>query len=74
MENKLKKLRKELGISQEQFANDIGISVRTLQRYENQNYNSSIYCIAKICKYFNVSIEELLADTTNTTNENISDK
>lgn len=66
MESKLKKIRQERGISQEKCARDIGISVRTLQRYENGEYNATIYSLAQLSKYFNVSIEELLPDNSNT--------
>ena len=57
MESKLKKICQERGISKKKCVWDIRISVRTLQRYENAEYNATIYSLAQLSKYFNISIE-----------------
>ena len=58
MENNIRKLRIEMGISQQKCADDIGISIRTLQRYE-QGYLGGIEYLKKIADYFNVSLDDL---------------
>lgn len=64
MTNRLKQLRQEKKLSQEECAQNIGISVRTLQRCEQNNYIASIFTLSKISAYFNVSMEELLSTNT----------
>lgn len=61
--NNLKKLRKEMGIRQRELAEEIKISVRTLQSYEqgsrelrNANFNT----IRNLCYFFGVTPSELL--------------
>lgn len=58
MENNIRKLRIKMGVSQQQCAEDIGISLRTLQRYE-KGYLGGIEYLKKIANYFNVSLDDL---------------
>ncbi len=59
MENQIKKLRKDRGISQQECADAIGISVRTLQRYETgETENLTIF--VQIADYLKVDISKLL--------------
>ncbi len=38
---KVKKVRTELQLSQEEFAHELGVSFATINRWENGNYNPS---------------------------------
>ena len=38
---KVKKVRSELKLSQEEFAHELGVSFATINRWENGNYNPS---------------------------------
>ena len=58
MRNKIRELRIKKGISQQQCADDIGISRRTLQRYEKGSLGGIEY-LKKIADYFHVSLDEL---------------
>ena len=58
MKNRIQELRKKKGVSQQKCAEDVGISIRTLQRYEKGHLGSLEY-IKKLADYFNVHIDEL---------------
>ena len=58
MKNNIRELRNEKGISQQRCADDIGISRRTLQRYEKGSLGGIEY-LKKIADYFHVSLDEL---------------
>lgn len=57
---KLKELRKSKGISQEQAANALGISVRAYQNYEYAQREPNIEMILKLADFYNVSTDYLL--------------
>lgn len=59
MKNKLEKLRKQHGISQEELANALAVSRQTIGSLENGRYNPSIILAFKIARYFSVSIEDI---------------
>ena len=61
MENQIKNLRKSRGISQQKFADDIGVSLRTLQRYEKGETENLCFFV-KIAEYFDVELEELIGN------------
>lgn len=56
----LKKLRKEKGITQEQFAEVLNVSARTISRWENGNNMPDISLLIKIADFFDVSIPEII--------------
>ncbi|KEI12764.1 helix-turn-helix transcriptional regulator [Clostridium novyi] len=55
MRNRLKALRKELGLKQEAFAKRIDLNRSSLSNIETGNVNLTERNIKKICKEFNVS-------------------
>ena len=57
---KLSKLLKEKGLSQEQFAFEIGVARQSVNQYVNGKQLPMSDTLFKIANYFNVSIEELL--------------
>lgn len=56
----IKQLRKQMHLSQEDFAEEIGISVRHLQRLEKDDEKTRVSTFKKIVKSLNVSDEEIL--------------
>ena len=56
----LKMLRKEKGITQEQFAEYLGTSGRTISRWETGNNMPDISLLVEIADFFNVSIPEII--------------
>ncbi len=59
MENKLKELRRERGINQEDLAKAMRVSRQTISAIENGKYNPSLTLAFEIANYFNRSIEEI---------------
>lgn len=64
---KLKKLRKEKGWSQDILAQKIGIHGRHVGKYEIGKAMPNAETVVKISKVFDVSIDYLLMDDSNTT-------
>ena len=58
--NFLKELRKEKDITQEQFAEHLGISGRTISRWETGSNMPDISLLVEIAEFFNVSIPEII--------------
>lgn len=59
MKNRLEKLRKDRGISQEQLADALSVSRQTIGSLEKGRYNPSIILAFKIAHYFGMAIEEI---------------
>lgn len=57
--DRIKKLRRDLNMTQTEFANRIGSMQNTITRYETNNRNPSASVIALICKEFDVREEWL---------------
>lgn len=57
MKNRLRELRNERGITQEQLAEYLGVSRQTVISIENGRYNPSLILAYKIAKVFQCSIE-----------------
>lgn len=58
--NFLKKLRKEKGITQEQFAEKLNVSARTVSRWETGSNMPDISLLVAISEFFDVSISEII--------------
>lgn len=56
----LKELRKEKGITQEQFAEVLSVSGRTVSRWETGSNMPDISLLINIAEYFDVSIPEII--------------
>ncbi len=65
--NKLIKLRKEKGISQEELAKDLFVSRQAVSKWETNRSLPNIEMLKQICNYYNVDINYLI------TNEEISE-
>ena len=59
MENNLRVLRAIKNISQEQLAQELGVTRQTIHAVENDKYNPSIDLAFKIARFFEKSIEEI---------------
>ncbi|MBU3071900.1 helix-turn-helix transcriptional regulator [Clostridium estertheticum] len=59
MQNKIKEYRKETNMTQQQLANTVSVSSRTIISLEKGQYNPSILLAYKIACVFNTTIEEL---------------
>lgn len=60
---RIKKLRKENDLTQEQFGKIFGIAKSTVSLYESGKSNPDDHMKKKIANYFNVSIDYLLGNT-----------
>lgn len=59
LRNKLDKLRKIRGLTQEEFAKELRVSRQTVSAIENGKYNPSLDLAFEIALYFNMTIEEV---------------
>lgn len=69
LENRIKELRKEKGLTQLQLADAVGVSTRTIISLEKGQYNPSIMLAYKIARLFHTTIEELYCLEANLENE-----
>lgn len=56
---KIKALRKQKNVSQEVFANDLGVSFQAVSKWENGNTMPDVTMIPAIASFFSVSTDEL---------------
>ena len=56
----LKKLRNEKGLTQEQFAEVVNVSNRTVSRWENGNNMPDLDILIQISDYYEIDLRELL--------------
>ena len=56
---RLKELRVAAGLSQEKLANQLQVTVKSIQRYES-GYRPDTYVLVQLATYFNVSADYLL--------------
>lgn len=59
MENRIKELRQEKGISQEQMAEMLGVSRQTIISIEKGRYNPSLPLAIRIARCFDTNVEEV---------------
>lgn len=67
LNEKLKKLRKEKGITQSELAKIVGVSTSMIGMYETDARKPSYEVLTKIAQYFRVSTDYLLGKTEYTT-------
>lgn len=56
----LKELRNEKGMTQEQLGEKIGVSNKTISRWETGKYMPPVECLNMLCDIYNISINEIL--------------
>lgn len=59
MKNKLKQFREELGLTQEQLGELVGVSRQAINAIETEKYEPSIWLAYDIAKIFHSTIEEV---------------
>ncbi len=59
MKSKIKELRKERKLSQEELANAVGTTRQTITSIEVGKYTASLVLAYKIARYFEMTIEEV---------------
>lgn len=59
MENKIRELRKELGLSQEKLAKQSNVSRQTINAIENNKYDPTLELAFKLAKVLRVTVDEL---------------
>ena len=59
MENNLKVLRAVKQVTQEQLAEDLGVTRQTIHAVESGKYNPSLELAFKLAIYFETTIEEI---------------
>lgn len=59
MKTIIKELRLAAGLTQQQLANQVRVTVRTINSIERGEYNPSLVLAYKIARIFNTTIEEL---------------
>ena len=59
MENKIKELRKALGLSQDELARAVSVTRQTVISLENEKYIASLPLAFRLARFFNVSIEDI---------------
>ncbi|MBQ8444110.1 MAG: helix-turn-helix transcriptional regulator [Clostridia bacterium] len=60
MNERLRELRKGLGVSQTEVAKAVGISASAYSNYEQGIREPSYEILKKLCEYYNVSADYLL--------------
>lgn len=59
MKNIISQLRKENKITQEELANEVGVTRQTITSIENGKYIASLPLAFKIAKFFKMKIEDI---------------
>lgn len=59
LNNRIKELRKQQNVTQEDLASAVGVTRQTIISLENGKYNASLQLAFKIAKYFNTDIERI---------------
>ena len=60
LKDKLKYLRERKGINQKEIADYLNLTIAAYSHYEKGRREPSIDIIRKICKFYNISADDLL--------------
>ena len=61
MKNVISQLRKQHKITQEELANEVGVTRQTITSIETGKYIASLPLAFKIAKFFDMSIEDIFS-------------
>ncbi|MDD2978556.1 MAG: helix-turn-helix transcriptional regulator [Hespellia sp.] len=70
MENRIKELRLEKGITQNVLADAIGVSQQTISKYEKEAFSVPLDAMIGIADYFHTTIDYILRQTDQRYREN----
>ena len=59
MHNRIRELRKQKNITQDELGAAVGVTRQTVISLENGKYNASLQLAFKIAKYFDLAIEDV---------------
>lgn len=59
MKNRIQELRKEKKLSQEELAEQLGVTRQTVISLEKGRYNASLLLAHRIARFFGLAIEEV---------------
>jgi len=59
LQNHIRELRKERGVTQDELAGAVGVTRQTIISLENGKYNASLQLAYKIARYFALQIEDV---------------
>ena len=59
MSNRIRELRKEHKVTQDDLAMAVGVTRQTIISLENGKYNASLQLAHKVSKYFDMKIEDI---------------
>lgn len=59
MRNKIKILRKQMGLRQEDMASILGVTRQTINAIENNKYNPTLELAMKLAKLLKTPVEEI---------------
>ena len=59
MENRIRELRKQNNITQDELAKAVSVTRQTVISLENGRYNASLQLAHKIARYFGMAIEDI---------------
>lgn len=59
MENRIREIRKELGISQEELAKKCGVSRQTVNAIENNKYDPTLSLAFRLAMELQIRVDEL---------------
>ena len=62
MKNKLRELRKQRNLTQEELAGFLKVSRQTIIAIENNKYDPSLSLALKMARFFSVPVEDLYPD------------
>ena len=69
LKNSLKVQRVKMGINQAELGKLVGVSRQTISLIERGDYNPSITLVLKLCKVFDVVVEEIFSYQEDKENE-----
>lgn len=61
LKNKIKELRKQIGMSQAELSEKMEVSRQTINAIENDKYDPTLSLAFKLAKCFNVTVDELFS-------------
>lgn len=67
----IKKYRKEVGLTQEEMANRLGVTTPAVNKWENGNSNPDIELLAPIARLLNISLDTLMSFHEKLTDEEV---
>ena len=68
---KLIELRKKQGLSQEELGNKLNVTRQTISKWELGQTTPEMDKLVEISKMFNISVDELINETTDTTSQTV---